>query len=95
MKDTPEAMVASLEAKRVQEQRDRQIDAQHVARALSNLMLGETLEISAEATVMAVPNGWLFTTTHEAGITSCFVPGMGPPPGVANKKADIYVPPGL
>ena len=67
--------VDELTNKRDEEHKERTLNAQQVARSLSTLMLGEIIEISNEQTVMAVPNGWIFTSTHKAGITSTFVPG--------------------
>jgi hypothetical protein len=41
--------------------------------ALSTMAIGESVGMG-ETEVMAVPGGWIFTTTHKAGVTSCFVP---------------------
>jgi hypothetical protein len=41
--------------------------------ALSTMEIGESVGMG-QTEVMGVPGGWIFTTTHKAGVTSCFVP---------------------
>jgi len=55
------------------------------AQALSTLLLGEMLDLGPDITVMAVPNGWVFTQRHKAGITSTYVP-MPQQPQIEQQK---------
>ena len=41
--------------------------------ALTTLQIGERVAM-ANTEVLAVPGGWIFTTTHNDSMTSCFVP---------------------
>ena len=70
----------------------RQQHATERAQALSNLMLGEILDLGPETSVMGVPNGWLFTQTHKAGITSTFVPAPQAPPPQIKREPTIVMP---
>jgi hypothetical protein len=40
---------------------------------LAQMQIGDRIALE-DTTVMGVPGGWVFTTTHKAGVTSCFVP---------------------
>jgi hypothetical protein len=40
---------------------------------LASMQIGDSIGMGPTE-VLAVPGGWIFTTTHKAGVTSCFVP---------------------
>ena len=86
---TAEDQLATQKAEFEKEYEQRKVQAQQCANALSTLMLGEVLNTSTEATVMAVHGGWIFTSTHKAGITSTFVPQ---PP---RKPSTVQTPPAI
>jgi hypothetical protein len=81
-----------LEQKRNQEKHERQQAAQEVAQALSTLMLGETIAIGIEDSVMSVPGGWLFTQKHKAGISTTFVPQPPARPTNIKQQPSIVMP---
>jgi hypothetical protein len=44
-----------------------------LVKALTTLKIGDRVAM-ANTEVLAVPGGWIFTTTHNDSMTSCFVP---------------------
>jgi hypothetical protein len=40
---------------------------------LAQMQIGDSIGMG-QTEVLGVPGGWIFTTTHKAGVTSCFVP---------------------
>lgn len=69
-----------ITAQRKKELDMRAQNATQRAQALSGLMLGEEIQVSPEQRITAVPNGWLYTFYHKAGVTSTFVPQPPPRP---------------
>lgn len=63
-----------VEQKRLNEREQRTIEATSKAKALGDLMFGESIQMTPEEDVRAVPGGWIFYRTHKAGVTSTFVP---------------------
>ncbi len=87
--ESPPTTVESLEAKREAELKERQQIAQGRAQALAGLMLGEQIQADENMLITAVPNGWIYTITHKAGVSSTFVPGMPVP---QKKESGIVLP---
>jgi hypothetical protein len=94
MSDTNANVTADLEQKRLEEDQQRKADAMQAARALSTLLLGESLTVGPEASVMAVPGGWVFYKSHKAGITGTFVPQptQRPPTPTITAEPGIILP---
>lgn len=81
-----------LEARRKAEIEQRQQNAMARANAMSTLMLGERLDLGDQTVIMAVPGGWIFSTTHKAGITSTFVPQPVQKPNLVKTEPAIVMP---
>lgn len=71
-------MIDEVEQKRQEERKERTANATMKAQALGDLMFGESIQMTLEEEVRAVPGGWIFYRTHKAGICSTFVPHPQP-----------------